>query len=237
MSGREVVLDVETTGLEAGTDKIIEIGCVEIVDLIPTGETFHVYINPQMKVSAGAFRVHGLSDAFLSNKPTFRTIVPKLRAFLADSPLVIHNAPFDTGFLNAELTVLGYPKLKNPIVDTLELSRQVKSGGKHTLDSLCRHFGVNKLANRKKHGALLDAQLLAEVYLGLRGGLQTAFDLPVEQIEEEVTQAVAVFPERDFDGPTLDEYVAHLLFVRTLPKPVWSDYMDVSDFPEDAIVF
>jgi DNA polymerase III subunit epsilon len=178
---REIVLDTETTGTEArGGDRLIEIGAVELLNHIPTGRTFHRYCNPQRPVSEGAFAVHGLSDAFLADKPTFAEIAGALLAFLGDGRLVIHNAPFDVGFLNMEYARLGDgappPIQLEAVVDTLPMARRKHPGAANNLDALCARYGIDN-ARRTKHGALLDAQILAEVYVELLGGKQTSLGL------------------------------------------------------------
>jgi DNA polymerase III subunit epsilon len=177
---REVVLDTETTGLDPETgDRIVEVGAVELVNHMPTGRTFHAYVNPQRDVPAEAVEVHGLTAAFLADKPVFTAIAGEFAAFLGDARLVIHNAGFDMKFLNAELGWAGLPGIPRArAVDTLELSRRRFPGAQHSLDSLCRRFGVDN-SERDKHGALLDSELLAEVYLELMGGRQPDLTLAV----------------------------------------------------------
>jgi DNA polymerase-3 subunit epsilon len=177
---REVVLDTETTGLdpEAG-DRLVEIGALELVNKVPTGRTFHRYINPQREVPQEAFDVHGLSNAFLSDKPLFADVATELAEFLGDAMLVIHNAAFDMKFLSAELGWTGHPPLPwARAVDTLDIARRRFPGAPTSLDALCRRFGVDN-SGRVKHGALLDAELLAEVYLELVGGRQPDLTLTV----------------------------------------------------------
>lgn len=170
---REIVLDTETTGLEPSTgDRIVEIGAVELFNQMPTGKTYHQYINPDRLMPKGAFDVHGLGDDFLRDKPRFRAIAPAFLAFIGDARLVIHNAPFDMKFLNAELTAAGHDPLPMArAFDTVALARQKFPGSPASLDALCRRFGVDNSA-REKHGALLDSEILAEVYLELIGGRQ-----------------------------------------------------------------
>lgn len=177
---REIVLDTETTGLDPHTgDRIVEIGGVEIVNHMPTGRTFHRYINPQRDMPQEAFAVHGLSAAFLSDKPVFGDIATEFLAFVGDARLVIHNAAFDMKFLNAELGWAGRPSLPwGRAFDTLDLARRRFPGAHTGLDALCRRFGVDN-SGREKHGALLDSELLAEVYLELMGGRQPDFGLTV----------------------------------------------------------
>ncbi|MBO6543136.1 MAG: DNA polymerase III subunit epsilon [Alphaproteobacteria bacterium] len=168
---REIVLDTETTGIKPEEGhRLCEIGCVELENHMPTGRTFHVYINPERDMPEGAFRVHGLSEEFLSDKPKFAEVADDFVAFIADAPLVIHNASFDMAFINAELKGAN----RNPVpmaqaVDTLAIARKKFPGAQNSLDALCRRFNVDN-SNRIKHGALLDSELLAEVYLELIGG-------------------------------------------------------------------
>ncbi|MBT3931852.1 MAG: DNA polymerase III subunit epsilon, partial [Rhodospirillaceae bacterium] len=170
---REIILDTETTGLDpASGDRIVEIGCVVAQHHIPTGETYHVYVNPERDMPIEAFNVHGLSEEFLSDKPVFAEVVAAFLEFIGDSQLVIHNASFDMKFLNAELKRLGFPVLPmERSTDTVALARRTFPGAQASLDALCRRFEID-LSRREKHGALLDAELLAEVYLQLRGGRQ-----------------------------------------------------------------
>lgn len=220
---REVVFDTETTGLSSADDRVVEIGCVELIDHIPTGKTFHVYINPQRDMPKAAENIHGLSSEFLKNKPTFRRIVKRFLAFIGDSTLVAHNADFDVRMINAELARLDLPPLSNEIVDTLPLARTVKPGGKHNLDALCRHFKIDN-SKREKHGALLDTELLAEVYLELRGGRQSGFDLAV--VEEVEAYKPPDYSHRKPPPPRITqvEIEAHAAFIRTLKSPVWDDH-------------
>lgn len=175
---REIVLDTETTGLDPDSgDRLVEIGCIELINLVPTGATYHQYVNPQRDMPEGAFAVHGLSAAFLAGHPVFAQIVDGFLAFIGDARLVIHNAEFDMRFLNAELRRAGRPTLSGDrVLDTLALSRRRFPGASASLDALCRRFGVDA-SGRTLHGALLDSQLLAEVYLELMGGRQTGLDL------------------------------------------------------------
>jgi DNA polymerase-3 subunit epsilon len=172
---RELVLDTETTGLEAlGGDRVVEIGCVELVNHIPTGQTYHVYINPERSMPRGAFDVHGLSEEFLKDKPKFREIGPDFAKFIDGGRLVIHNAAFDVGFLNAEFARLNIPPIPpDMVVDTLQLARRRHPAGPNSLDALCSRYGIDN-SKRTRHGALLDAELLAEVYIELIGGKQAA---------------------------------------------------------------
>ncbi len=172
---RQITLDTETTGLSAARGhRMIEIGCVELMDGTRSGKTYHTYLNPNRSVDEAAFEVHGLSDDFLKNQPSFSKKVDEFLAFVGDDELIIHNAPFDLGFLAAELARLKKPPLKNKITDTLLLAREKYPNQANSLDALCKRFSIN-LSAREKHGALLDASLLAEVFIALRAGSQTDF--------------------------------------------------------------
>ncbi len=175
---REVILDTETTGLDPKKgDRVIEIGCVEIYNRIPTGREYHCFINPEREVPAEAEAVHGLSSAFLRDKPLFRAVAKPFLDFIANDPLVIHNANFDVGFLNAELERLKFKAISmTRVVDTLALARRKHPAGPNTLDALCKRYGVD-VSRRTKHGALVDSLLLAEVYVELLGERQAAFGL------------------------------------------------------------
>ncbi len=175
---REIILDTETTGLDPRAGhRIAEIGALELLNHIPTGRTYHVYINPQRDMPSEAEAIHGLSTAFLRDKPAFHAIVQSFEDFIADSVLVIHNASFDMGFINAEMGALGRPAIgPERVIDTLLLARQKHPSGPNSLDALCRRYGIDN-SKRTRHGALLDSELLAEVYLELVGGRQTALTL------------------------------------------------------------
>ena len=175
---REIVMDTETTGLDPlNGDRIVEIGGVELINHLPTGRTYHQYINPERPMPREAFEVHGLGDDFLRDKPVFARIVDEFLDFIGDAKLVIHNASFDMGFLNAELTRVGRPLLPDhQAIDTLDIARRKFPGAQASLDALCKRFGVDNSA-REKHGALLDSEILAEVYLELVGGRQQGFAL------------------------------------------------------------
>ena len=185
---REIVLDTETTGLNPKDGhRIVEIGGVELINHLPTGEVYHVYINPRRPMPNEAFEIHGLSDEFLADKPSFESIAAEFLEFVGDGVLVIHNAPFDMKFLNAELSQAGMPPLPDEqVIDTLEIAKRKHPGGSNSLDALCRRFGVDN-SGRVKHGALLDSELLAEVYLELIGGRQPNLML----VETSGTAAVA----------------------------------------------
>ena len=234
---REIVLDTETTSTDAKVDRIIEVGCLELIDHVPTGRTFQRYINPQMPVHPDAFRVHGLSDAFLADKPTFAEIAPDLLAFLEGGRLVIHNAPFDVGFLNAEYARLpadvGATAIDlEGVVDTLLLARRKHAGAGNSLDALCTRYGIDR-TRRTKHGALLDAQILAEVYIELLGGKQAGLDLGPTSVREVGPGAGATDPDQAVERPqrafrsriTPGEIAAHSAFVAALKEPIWADYV------------
>jgi DNA polymerase-3 subunit epsilon len=222
---REIVFDTETTGLSfAGGDRVIEIGCVEMFNRVETGRTFHAYVNPGRNVHPDAQAVHGITDAFLSDKPAFQTICAELIEFLGDCPLIAHNAGFDFSFLNGEFGLCKHPPLcPTRMVCTLAMARQRHPGAKHSLDALCVRFGVDR-SHRVLHGALLDAQLLAQVYVELSGGRQIGLGLAVEAVEAvraEVTRARdAVRPPRHFAASD-EELTRHAAFVAGLKEPLW----------------
>ena len=177
---REIVLDTETTGFEPSEGhRIVEIGAVELFNHLPTGRTYHVYINPERSMPVEAFNVHGLSEDFLSDKPVFATIAQEFAEFIAGAKLVIHNAAFDVGFINMEFRRLGLPPIEQPlVVDTLSMARRKHPGASNSLDALCSRYGIDN-SRRTKHGALLDSEILAEVYIELIGGKQTSLGLGV----------------------------------------------------------
>ena len=191
---REIVFDTETTGLSpAGGDRMVEIGCIEVVNRVETGRHYHAYFNPDRSMPSEAEAVHGLGDIFLSDKPRFADKVEELLEFIADSPLVAHNASFDFGFLNHELQRCGRPPVcLSRMVDTLVLARSRHPGAKHSLDALCVRYGVDR-SQRVKHGALLDAQLLCQVYVELTGGRQIGLGLAADAIDVAVS-GVAMAP-------------------------------------------
>ena len=185
---REIVLDTETTGLDPSTgDRLVEIGCLELVNHVPTGRVFHTYINPEREVPEGAYRVHGLSYAFLKDHPTFKEVSSLFLSFIQEEPLVIHNAKFDLKFLNAELKVLKLGEIPHHrAIDTLTIARKKFPGSPASLDALCKRFGIDNGA-RDKHGALIDAELLAQVYVELLGGKQRELLLNVSSGTQELT--------------------------------------------------
>ena len=224
---REIIFDTETTGLDPQRgDRMVEIGCIEMVNRVLTGRTFHAYFNPDRDMPAEAEAVHGLSQAFLADKPRFAERAAELLEFIADSPLVAHNAGFDFGFLNAELTVCGLEVVsRDRMVDTVAIARTRHPGAKLSLDALCTRYGVDR-SHRTKHGALLDAELLAQVYVELRGGRQIGLELAADRREEQVT-VVTVRTDRVFrparpHAASEAELAAHAEFLKSLKTPLWS---------------
>jgi len=234
---REIVLDTETTGLDPYQGhRLIEIGCVELVNRIPSGHTFHRYLNPQRDVPAEAFAIHGLSTEFLTDKPLFADVAAELVAFIGDAPLVIHNAAFDIGFINAELERAGHPLIpRDRLVDTLLLARRKYPGGQNRLDDLCSRFGIDN-SHRTKHGALLDAELLAEVYLELIEARQASLGLAAAAATTVAGTASGATRQRPAPLPpriTAAEQAAHRAFVETLgPNAIWRDYA-AADKPDE----
>ena len=203
--------------------RIVEIGCVELINHLPSGAVWHSYLNPERDMPEEAFKVHGLSADFLSDKPVFAEKVAEFLAFIADSPLIAHNAEFDMRFINAELVRLGFPVLPaSRAIDTVAIARKRFPGAQANLDALCRRFEIDN-THRTKHGALLDAELLAEVYLQLIGGRQPGFDLNLGRAA--ATAAVTVSrparPARPH-APSPEELAAHQAFVAKLKKPIWT---------------
>lgn len=224
---REIVFDTETTGLSfAGGDRLVEIGCVELVNRVETGRTFHAYYHPERTMPAEAQAVHGISEAFLADKPVFADAVDALIEFLGDAPLVAHNAGFDFSFLNGELKRCGRPVInaKTRMVDTLQIARSRHPGAKHTLDALCNRFGIDR-SHRIVHGALLDAQLLSQVYVELLGGRQIGLGLDPSGPSGQVTTSVVSPPRTDRPrrvfAPSEGELVAHRAFLDKLTDPIW----------------
>jgi DNA polymerase-3 subunit epsilon len=219
---REIVFDTETTGLSpADGHRVVEIGCVELINHVPTGNNWQRYINPQRHMPGDAFRVHGLSEEFLAKQPIFAEVVDDFLAFVGRTPLVAHNASFDIGFINAELALLDKPLLGVArIVDTMAIARSKYPGAQASLDALCRRFGVD-LSARTKHGALLDAELLAEVYLELIGGRQPTLGLAVDPETVPIESAPPrMLAEREF-APNEAELVAHAAFLEKIFEPIW----------------
>ena len=227
---REIVFDTETTGLNpAGGDRMVEIGCVEMFNRVETGKHFHAYFNPERLMPSDAEAVHGLTNVFLSDKPLFADRVEELLAFIADSPLVAHNAAFDFSFLNYELERCGRSIVcGSRMVDTLTLARTRHPGAKHSLDALCVRFGVDR-SHRVKHGALLDAQLLAQVYVELTGGRQIGLGLVAEAISvhaaatgRPVIVRTPRAPRPHFAAP--EELERHRAFIAQLANPLWARF-------------
>lgn len=221
---RQIVLDTETTGLDPKSGhRIVELGCVELVNLIPSGKDFHTYFNPERDVPDEVVRVHGLTEAFLSDHPVFAKRVDEFLDFIGDAPLVIHNAQFDMGFLNAELVRAGKAPLEmDRCIDTLLMARQKFPGSPASLDALCRRFGVDN-SGRDKHGALLDSELLAGVYLELVGGRQPGLGLSAAKNETVQMQGASkkAFREPRPHAPTDEETALHAAFVAQLKNPIW----------------
>lgn len=234
---REIAFDTETTGLNPlGGDRIVEIGCVELRGNVRTGEFFHRYINPERAVPAAAAAVHGLTDDFLHNKPIFAKIVDDFLKFIGDSPLIIHNASFDMGFINMELERCKKPLLPmDRAVDTVAMARKKFPGSPASLDALCRRFNID-LSRRTQHGALLDAELLADVYLELQGGRQTLLALEADapmmpHPDMAGSQTVTACVERRHFTISADELAAHRAFLQSLKDPAWYRF-GLSEQPE-----
>lgn len=228
---REIILDTETTGMDpAQGDRLVEIGCVEVLNFIPTGRHYHVYINPERDVPAGAVAVHGLTADFLKDKPVFSQIYTDFLDFVAEATLVIHNAEFDMKFINAELKRVGHKPIPDKrVTDTLAMARKKFPGSPASLDALCRRFHVDN-SGRELHGALLDAQLLAEVYLEMMGGRQHGLGLAsagtatAAQAEDSVSvqaQHQRTYKEPRPHQPTQEEAAAHEAMLAELKDPIW----------------
>jgi len=223
---REIVMDTETTGLNPDEgDRIVEIGGVELINHLPTGRTYHQYINPQRSMPQEAFEVHGLSEEFLRNYPVFNRIADEFLDFIGDAKLVIHNASFDMMFLNAELGWLKKPPIPmDQAIDTLAIARRKFPGAQASLDALCKRFGVDNSA-REKHGALLDSEILAEVYLELLGGRQQGLSLAAQTKSNQTTIQTDWSPPprpRTLAPRVADhETTAHETFVAELKDPIW----------------
>lgn len=225
---REIVFDTETTGLDPRTgDRMVEIGCIELLNLVPTGQTFHAYFNPERDMPAGAEQVHGLSAAFLADKPLFRDSVGELLDFLGDAPLIAHNAGFDFAFLNAELAQCARdPVCVSRMVDTVALAKKRHPGAKLSLDALCTRYGIDR-SHRIKHGALLDAELLAQLYIELRGGRQIGLELAQKFapatpgiVQLAITAPTFTRPARPH-APTEAELARHTAFVAKIKNALW----------------
>lgn len=227
---REIIFDTETTGLDPKSgDRLVEIGCVEMVNRVVTGNTFHCYFNPDRDMPAEAERVHGLSAAFLADKPRFHEKVAEFLEFIGEEDnLVAHNAGFDFGFVNAELEMCGLPPLgRERMVDTVAMARMRHPGAKNSLDALCARYGIDR-SHRTKHGALLDAELLAQVYVELTGGRQIGLSLAAETNVIEIATQTAPRRERPFrparpHAASEAELAAHAAFLETVKSPLWRD--------------
>ena len=227
---REIIFDTETTGLNpAGGDRLVEIGCVEMVNRVETGRHYHAYFNPERLMPSEAEAIHGLSSIFLSDKPRFADKAEELLDFIGECPLVAHNASFDFGFLNAELQMCGRtPVCTSRMVDTLVLARTRHPGAKHSLDALCTRFGVDR-SMRVKHGALLDAQLLAQVYVELTGGRQIGLGLVAAGMEvaSDAPGTIVTIREPRPARPhhaAVEELERHRAFIAKLVNPLWERF-------------
>jgi len=231
---REIILDTETTGLDPKSgDRLIEVGCVELLNRIPTGRDFHRYINPERDVPAEAFAVHGLSGTFLQDKPLFAHVAEEFLSFIGEDTLVIHNANFDVGFLNAELVRISLPAITmDRVTCTLQLARRRHPAGPNSLDALCKRYGIDNL-KRTKHGALMDSLLLAEVYIELLGARQAALGLAVGAGASNKTETGAARRRKvkQRSAPLASRLTAqaeaeHRAFVETLgPSALWHRYL------------
>ena len=218
---REVVVDTETTGLKPEEGhRIVDIGCVELFNHVPTQKTFQRYLNPERNVPGEVIKIHGLDNEFLSKQPVFLDVVDAFLEFIGDSPLIFHNADFDMGFINAELKLLQKPPLKaERAIDTVHLARRRLPGRRYRLDDLCRHFGID-IGHREIHGAIKDAELTARLYLELIGERQPGLELAAAN-----RQVAAAGPRTPRaarpHAPTLEEEAAHAAFLKKLKKPIW----------------
>jgi DNA polymerase-3 subunit epsilon len=226
---REIVFDTETTGLDPQSgDRLVEIGCIEMMNRVPTGAVFHAYFNPERSMPAEAEAVHGLSSAFLADKPRFAACATELLSFLEDSPLVAHNAGFDFGFLNAELALCQMPSVDRArMVDTVAIARRKHPGAKLSLDALCSRYGIDR-SHRVRHGALLDAELLAQLYVELMGGRQIGLELAAEVAVSTPSVAVPIMPAAPrglrsarAHAASAEELARHAAFVEAINGAIW----------------
>jgi DNA polymerase-3 subunit epsilon len=223
---REIVFDTETTGFGVEEHRVIEIGCVELENRIATGRVYHTFINPQREIDFGATKVHGITGEKVATAPLFADVAQAVLDFFGDAPLVAHNAEFDFSFMNMEFGRMGLPPLANPMVDTLQIAKQKLPGQRHNLDALCRHYDVDN-SDRTFHGALLDAQLLAEVYVELMGGLQASFGL--EAVQKAVPVATVVTSTIEIAENTIvipadeEELAAHSALAAKSGWKLWQD--------------
>ncbi len=227
MSLREIVFDTETTGLDPATgDRVIEIGCVELIGSVQTGRTFHSFINPERDIPAEATRIHGITNDKVRSQPVFGQIVDAFLAFIGDAPLVAHNAEFDFKFVNAELRNLGRDPLSSArMIDTIQIAKRLYPGARLSLDSLCARLGIDTSA-RTKHGALIDSQILAEVYMEMLGGKQRGLELGSTGIQSTLASATSTQAERPFRQPrtfvpTAEELARHAAFVGKIKNAIW----------------
>ena len=222
---REIVVDTETTGLNYRTDdRIIEVGCVELNNYVPTGKTLQFYCKPDKEISEGAKSIVGISDEFLQNKKSFQEHHETFLEFIKDDTLIIHNADFDLGFLNKELSLIGLPPLQNSIIDTVPLAREVLNTRVANLDYLCRRFNID-LSDRSFHGALLDSQLLASVYLELRGGKQFSMQLDSDEPKNKKNQLLNKNSIKTIEIElNNDELSAHKNMLKKLKNPIWNKF-------------
>lgn len=226
---REIIFDTETTGFDPKNgDRMVEIGCIEMVNRVLTGRSYHAYFNPERSMPAEAEAVHGLSDAFLADKPLFAQGAQEFLDFIEDSPMIAHNAAFDFNFIDYELDRIGLPKVdRSRMVDTVALAKVRHPGAKLSLDALCSRYGIDR-SHRTKHGALLDAELLAQVYVELRGGRQIGLELGAETTEIVVEAKALVRKDRPFRQPrphaaTEAELAIHGEFLKSVDTPLWGD--------------
>lgn len=219
---REIIFDTESTGLSPREGhRLVELGALEVVGRMPTGRSFHKYINPLRDIPADATRIHGITNDKVKDAPTFAQVAQEFLDFIGDDPLVAHNANFDMTFLNYELEANGFKLCTNPVVDTLQIAREKFPGAQASLDALCRRFNVD-LSGRSFHGALLDARLLADVYVELTGGLQPGLELlsDAQDLVSHTIRATAARPARDFP-PTAEELARHEAFIAKIKNAVW----------------
>lgn len=226
---REIIFDTETTGFDPLTgDRMVEIGCIEMIGRVMTGNTYHAYFNPERAMPSAAEQVHGLSDRFLSDKALFAHKVEELLEFIGDSPLVAHNASFDFGFLNMELERCGRVAVSmERMIDTVALARVRHPGAKLSLDALCTRYGIDR-SHRVKHGALLDAELLAHLYIELTGGRQIGLGLAAEEPAFLTASFASASPERIYRDPrphtaSAEELERHRAFIASIPDALWND--------------
>jgi DNA polymerase-3 subunit epsilon len=219
---RELVIDTETTGLDPNDGhRVVEIAVIELINHLPTGQYFHCYINPERDMPEGALAVHGLTSEFLATHPTFAAVAPGFLDFIASDPLVIHNAEFDLAFLNAELKRIGSTPLAAQFTDTLLLARRRFPGQPANLDALCRRFAID-LSSRDKHGAKIDGELLAAVYLELIGGRQPVFDLAATVVSTALSAVARIARPARPHSASAEELLAHQVLLAKIKQPLWA---------------